>query len=158
MNSLFNYQKPFVRENPLCDACRAALAETIETCDYTSAQRRVQSLQEQAKSLAGQAKTLVVDSSQATAPSRDCMLSPLSIDERNDPVGPNASVTGRRCSDKGFLAMSLAEYLELLDWAARQIVDGKRGATPHPSNSVTLSTDDKTEKKNYRLSRLPVPK
>ncbi len=49
------------------------------------------------------------------------MLSPLSIDERIDPIGPHASVTGNRCSDKGFLAMSVAEYLELPDWTARQM-------------------------------------
>ncbi len=126
---------------------RAALAETLETSDYTSAQRRVQTLQEQPKTLAGQAKTLVVeDSSQSVAPSRDCMLSPLSIDERNDLIGPHASVTGNRCSDKDFLAMSVAEYLELLDWTVRQMVDGKRGATPEDTPKIfeRLSIDPVT--------------
>ncbi|MFC1759644.1 hypothetical protein ACFL2H_12900, partial [Planctomycetota bacterium] len=35
-----------------------------------------------------------------------------------------------RCSDKGFLAMALGDYVELLDWTARQAVPGKRGSTP----------------------------
>jgi hypothetical protein len=35
-----------------------------------------------------------------------------------------------RCSDEGFLPISVAAYLELLDWTARQTVSGKRGSTP----------------------------
>ena len=31
---------------------------------------------------------------------------------------------------QGFLAMPLQDYLELLDWMARQTVQGKRGRTP----------------------------
>lgn len=45
-------------------------------------------------------------------------------------VGPMPSDNGNRCSDKGFASMSTAEYLQLLDWTARQIVPGKRGSTP----------------------------
>ena len=37
---------------------------------------------------------------------------------------------GARCSNKGFLPISTAEYLSLLDWTARQTRSGKRGATP----------------------------
>ena len=40
------------------------------------------------------------------------------------------SETAYRCSDKGFLWFSTERYLELLDWTARQLADGKRGATP----------------------------
>jgi hypothetical protein len=36
----------------------------------------------------------------------------------------------KRCSDKGFLAISLGDYLQLLDWTVRQTAPGKRGATP----------------------------
>ena len=133
----------YVDLNPI----RAAIAETIETSDYTSAQRRVQALQEQADTLQKQATTVVLeDLSQATAPSKDCMLSPLSIDERNDPVGPHASLTSNRCSDKGFLSMSVAEYLELLDWTARLTIAGKRGATPEDAPKIfeRLSIDPMT--------------
>jgi len=37
---------------------------------------------------------------------------------------------GHRCSDKGFLPMSIADYLSLLDWTARQVRSVKQGATP----------------------------
>ena len=39
-------------------------------------------------------------------------LAPVPIDERKDPLGPHASRNGKRSSDKGFLAMAEAEYLE----------------------------------------------
>ena len=62
--------------------------------------------------------------------SGDAFLAPLMVDEHRDPIGPCASQGERRCSDKGFLAMSVEDYLELLDWSARQVVPGKRGKTP----------------------------
>ena len=36
----------------------------------------------------------------------------------------------RRASDKGFLEMSLDDYLALLDWFGRQLRSDKRGAIP----------------------------
>ena len=72
-------------------------------------------------------------STQEDTPSKtqcDGFLSPLSIDELLDPLGPDESRLPQRCSDKGFLAMPLQDYLELLDWTARQTVHGKRGRTP----------------------------
>ncbi|MDX1929137.1 MAG: hypothetical protein SFV81_21595 [Pirellulaceae bacterium] len=60
----------------------------------------------------------------------DSFLAPIEIDELSDPLGARASASNFRCSAKGFLAMPTAAYLELLDWTARQIVTGKRGATP----------------------------
>jgi hypothetical protein len=54
----------------------------------------------------------------------------VTIDERNDPVVSHASRNGKRCSDKGFLAMSTLEYLQVLDWSARLMVANKRGSTP----------------------------
>ncbi|MFC1758892.1 hypothetical protein ACFL2H_09000, partial [Planctomycetota bacterium] len=62
--------------------------------------------------------------------SHDGFLSPLFLDERNGALGPCASSSGRRCSDKGFLPMTPVEYVELLDWTARQAASGKRGRTP----------------------------
>ena len=66
----------------------------------------------------------------ATPLRADAFLAPVSIDERKDALGPHPSRNGRRSSDKGFLTMAEAEYLEILDWLARDRVAGKRGATP----------------------------
>jgi len=106
----------YVDLNPI----RAALAETLEQSDFTSVQRRIQSIQQ---------------SSSRSLPridvaSRDCFLAPLAIDVQRDPLGACPHRAGHRCSDKGFLAITLGDYLELLDWTARQTVQGKRGATP----------------------------
>ena len=65
-----------------------------------------------------------------SATSADRFLSPLTIDERRDSLGPAVSQSGVRCSDKGFLPLPLSDYLELLDWTARQIAPRKRGSTP----------------------------
>jgi len=51
-----------------------------------------------------------------------CSLSPLTIDERLDPVGPCTSDSGKRCRGKGFLAMSRVDYLKLLSWTTRHAV------------------------------------
>lgn len=50
---------------------------------------------------------------------RDAWLSPLLLNERQN-AGPQASKTGVRASDKGFLAIDLKDYLRLLDWTNRQ--------------------------------------
>jgi len=46
---------------------------------------------------------------------RDAWLSPLTLDEQGKP-GPQVSSTPVRASDKGFLSMSLKDYLALLVW------------------------------------------
>ena len=66
----------------------------------------------------------------------DGFLAPIEIDELNDPIGPRASYGRQRCSDKGFLAIPAAAYVELLDWTARQMVTGKRGATPEDAPPI----------------------
>jgi hypothetical protein len=116
----------YVDLNPI----RAALAETLEECNHTSVQRRIQSLSDPLSAR----NPNVHNNSEAAADlnpkSRDASLSPVMIDERNDPIGPHPSFNGKRCSDKGFLAMSTLEYLQVLDWAARNEIAGKRGFTP----------------------------
>jgi len=96
----------YVDLNPI----RAAMAETLEASDHTSVQRRLEA--------------------RSGAPEADASLSPVTIVEASDPIGPDASKSSRRCSDKGFVAMSLEDYLSLLDWTARQVAPGKRGSTP----------------------------
>lgn len=50
---------------------------------------------------------------------------------------------GHRCSDLGFLPISVRDYMQLLDWTARQLVPGKHGRTPEAAppilNRLSLS-------------------
>ncbi len=103
----------YVDLNPI----RAAMAETLEASEFTSAQRRLQALQ-----AATSIPTIVT--------TVDSFLSPLTIDEKNHAIGPCANQTRERCSDKGFLSMSTMDYLELLDASARMVRPDKAGYTP----------------------------
>ena len=104
----------YVDLNPI----RAAMAETLETSDHTSAQRRIQSLPQSATSVP------------SSSPPVDSFLSPLTIDEKNDSIGACANKAKVRCSDKGFLSMSTMDYLELLDASSRMVRPDKIGFTP----------------------------
>ena len=100
----------YIDLNPI----RAALAETLEGSDFTSVQRRIQAAK------------------QGSSADADGLLSPLSLGKSSDPCGPCPSAFGTRCSDKGFLPMPLADYLQLLDWTAHEILGGRRGGPPAP--------------------------
>lgn len=102
---------------------RAAIAETLESSEHTSIQRRTQS------AVQAEAAESVADAEIESSPP-DAMLAPVTLDERDGPIGPCESKRPDRCSDKGFLPMSREDYFELLDWTARQSVAGKRGKTP----------------------------
>jgi hypothetical protein len=121
----------YVDLNPI----RAAMAQTLESSDHTSVQRRIEAMagQPAAEGIAGPSpeSTDCPDSPVSSHTDRpaDAFLSPLTINEAADPIGPCPSVTAERCSDKGFLSLPLVDYLELLDWTARQVVPGKRGST-----------------------------
>lgn len=60
---------------------------------------------------------------------RDGWLATLALDGRKA-SGVYASKSGVRASDKGFLPMSLKDYLTLLDWTGRQGRLDKRGKVP----------------------------
>lgn len=127
---------------------QAELAASLEESDYTSVQRRLQAfairtamrgvIAEQVGT--NQARPSIVTSvilddqddsdtipeavatSQPTVqPLPDAFLSPIQIDEKNDPIGPHLSQSPLRCSDKGFLPMTHEKYIELLRWTADQI-------------------------------------
>ena len=104
----------YVDLNPI----RAAMAETLEASEYTSVQRRIESLKQ---------STTSTPSNETTV---DSFLSPLTIDEKRDSIGACSNQTRQCCSDKGFLSMSTLDYLELLDASARMVRPDKNGYTP----------------------------
>ena len=138
----------YVDLNPI----RAAIAETLEGSDFTSAQKRIRDLQARhARSAAG-ASAASMDSEQAgveqagsglvtSSPTSEnetrvstvsCArhLAPVDLKERTGKTGPDCNKQGFRCSNRGFLPMTTADYLSLLDWTARQQHAGKAGTTP----------------------------
>ncbi len=60
---------------------------------------------------------------------RDAWLAPLQIKERGQ-TGVQASRSRIRASDKGFLSMSLSDYVTLLYWTGKQGRSDKRGKIP----------------------------
>ena len=124
----------YVDLNPI----RAALAQTLESSDFTSAKRRLEAL-------------LLESATKATSqppgqlPASDLLpdrsLSPVRIDEKGDALGPQPSSNGARCSDKGFLNMTAAEYLQLLDWTARELAPGKPVATSEAAPDILQRVD-----------------
>jgi hypothetical protein len=125
----------YVDLNPI----RAAMAETLEGSDFTSVQKRIEGLQSgvgnpaavSAGAKTGEPSEQAAGASSAKATSRaDGHLAPLSIDELHDAIGPCCHAGGHRASDKGFLPMTDAAYVDLLDWTARQIRSDKPGVTP----------------------------
>ena len=114
----------YVDLNPI----RAGLATTVESSDFTSIQRRIESLryvakQDDAAKQDGTAK-------QPGVPRPDAWLAPIPLREAPMPPGPLPSTTGCRASDKGCLPLSLTDYLQLVDWTGRQIVRGRGGRIP----------------------------
>ena len=142
----------YVDLNPI----RATMSETLEASDFTSVQRRIQSVQAAdspatAVSIPSEASVATravaastrsggsnpvnpVDVSPVAANSvmanADQFLAPVELNQRTGKTGAVLNQEGTRCSDKGFLAMSLDDYLKLLDWTGRQIVRGKKGRIP----------------------------
>ena len=109
----------YVDLNPI----RAALAETIETSDFTSAQKRAQDMQSQVVNV-------------TPGKRRSNHLAPVELRKTSDTTPASRDHSRPRCSDRGFLPMSTAAYLGLLDWTARQQRAGKRGSTPHNVASI----------------------
>jgi hypothetical protein len=128
----------YVDLNPI----RAGKAESPETSEYTSALDRIRGRwQRTERELVGGAQLVPPEHDQ------DAWLAPILLDERaaaavlegqpaalpaDAPAAPHQSnpFGSPRPSNKGFLPMSLEEYLSLLDWTGRQLSSDKRGAVP----------------------------
>ena len=104
---------------------RACMAETLELSDYTSAQRRIEAVKTETSS-----SELSEDAERRRQRLADSFLAPVNLCKATGRTEPRPSESDARCSDKGFLPMTSQEYLELLDWSARQVAIGKRGRTP----------------------------
>jgi len=121
----------YVDLNPI----RAAIAETIEGSDFTSAQKRAGELR--AKFSVESVQCSEIENSGEREGSRPedrssyiRHLAPVELKGRSGETGPCVHKAGARCSNKGFLPMSTADYLSLLDWTARQDRPNKQGSTP----------------------------
>ncbi len=137
----------YVDLNPI----RAGIAESLPASNHTSIQRRLQALvattaAKPSSALGdGPVTTPSVDTDVPSVATEnpfqspaDAFLSPLAIDELADSLGPCPNSDGGRCSDKGFLPLSIPDYVQLLDWTARHRDAGKRGAK-HASLPPVLS-------------------
>ena len=130
----------YVDLNPI----RAALAETIEESNFTSAQKRAAGLLartgEWPKRHDVEAPSSGLSATFSPAREKGLVnfvtvgsarhLAPVELRGGASTIGPCMNKQGARCSNKGFLPISTAEYLNLLDWTARQTRSGKRGAMP----------------------------
>ena len=105
---------------------RAAIAETPETSDYTGAKDRIDDLAKRED----RTRPSTHDWERSRGRRRSGWMSPIEINEKDDPIGPCIESSGRRASSKGFLAVSMARYLELLDWTGRQLQRDKVGRIP----------------------------
>ena len=113
----------YVDLNPI----RAAMAQTPETSDYTGVKDRIDDVQSNETMAENPIDLHQYERSEQGRNSG--WMSPLQIDEALDPIGPDPSAH-RRGSKKGFLNVSLYDYLQLIDWTGRQLVAGKAGAIP----------------------------
>jgi REP element-mobilizing transposase RayT len=108
----------YVDLNPI----RAKLADTPETSQYTGAFERILARQ------AAAAATLEKNQRAMNGPTRDAWLSP--VPEQDASAAAHSAGRLARASDRGFLPMSLDDYLRLLDWTGRELRADKRGAIP----------------------------
>ncbi|KAA1260643.1 hypothetical protein LF1_31830 [Rubripirellula obstinata] len=112
----------YVDLNPV----RAAIAETPESSDYTGAKDRLDDLAQRED----RTRMSTHDWERSRRRHKSGWLSPIEINERDDAIGADTDSGGRRASKKGFLSISMLNYLELLDWTGRQVHQEKVGTIP----------------------------
>jgi hypothetical protein len=120
---------------------RAGKADTPEASEYTSAYRRIQALRQWEQR---HAKTPPTDFATALPLDReseveaDLWLAPIALtgDRPRATTLQANPFPARRASDRGFLPLTLSDYLQLLDWTGRQLRSGKPGAIPADSPAI----------------------
>jgi len=146
------------RENPI----RAGIALTPETSDFTSVQERIvdrQSAVTQAPStgLSATFSPAAGEKGQGgdEMDHRDAMdqrvehgehagwLAPVDLDPPCKKV--REKQPARRASNKGFLPMTLDQYLKLLDWTGRQLRKAKAGKIPAEFEAILERLDCSSE-------------
>jgi len=105
----------YVDLNPV----RAGIAATPEESDFTSAQERIADLKSADEVSTADAKDARIEHGQNAG-----WLAPVEFQPKRKKAHEKCS--SRRASNKGSVFMSMAEYLELLDWTGRQVKPGKR--------------------------------
>lgn len=127
----------YVDLNPI----RAGIADTLATSEHTSIQHRIGTLlatptlnlrpahpDALPTDLPAERPGQAGDKQTAFAP--DSFLSPLPLDETCAPIGPHLAKNPYRCSDKGFLPLTLEAYIELLTWTVKHL---NRPPNIHPT-------------------------
>jgi REP element-mobilizing transposase RayT len=112
----------YVDLNPI----RAGIASVPEDSHYTSMWHRIVARQSRLKGKAAAARGR--SSIRRFDPHADSWLAPLY--DRQLPAAQRYAERGRRASDDAGIAITLDQYLELVDWTGRQIRKDKRGAIP----------------------------
>ena len=107
----------YVDLNPV----RAGLAATPEQSDFTSVKERIADLKAADDVSSADAKDVRIEHGENAG-----WLAPVELEPKRKKVRETSSA--RRASNRGCAFMSLAEYLQLLDWTGRQLRPGKRGA------------------------------
>jgi len=114
----------YVELNPV----RAGIAPAPEASQHASVSRRIRARQAQQGPTENHQTDPQAPSASEDAALAAAWLAPVDLDAP-PPDGKQAE-RGRRASDRGFLEMTLDQFLTLLDWSGRQLRTDKRGAIP----------------------------
>lgn len=113
----------YVDLNPV----RAATAQTPEESEFTGAKDRIDDLRTTTPTRTQDTH----DWERGSHCKKSGWMSPIEINKQSDRPDKTSCEGGRRPSTKGFLSLSLARYLELLDWTGRQLQKDGKSSIPN---------------------------